>query len=66
SLGSALGFLRRGWISACFQLSGKVAEVKERLMILRSSGAMVAFAELKTWWGQGSVGEPEWMVFMVA
>lgn len=47
SFGSALGFLSRALISACFQLSGKVAVSKELLNILQSWGAMMELALLK-------------------
>ncbi|KAJ1105280.1 hypothetical protein NDU88_002688 [Pleurodeles waltl] len=65
SLGSAFGFLRRALISACFQLSGNLAILKEKLMAFRRCGAMAASALLKMWCGQGSDGDPEWMEFMV-
>ncbi|KAJ1216022.1 hypothetical protein NDU88_003628 [Pleurodeles waltl] len=44
----SLRFLEEGLDFSCFQLSGKLAVLKERLMILRSLGAMVTSALLKT------------------
>ncbi|KAJ1172343.1 hypothetical protein NDU88_004190 [Pleurodeles waltl] len=56
SLGSAVGFFRRALTSACFQLSGKVADANELLMMVWRWGAMMSSALLKMKWGQGPEG----------
>lgn len=58
-VGIGNGFLRSGFISACFHSSGKVAEVMDELKMSMKLLLMVLLSRLNMCCGKGPIGAPE-------